>query len=200
MNKSKFLKKSLAMLLALMLVLAMIPLSASAAEGPAVTEVTVNGVTATGSDTSLTATITETSAPVVVTVEIANDAGDVAYYGDATLKDTNEAKKVGEVWQFTLSEGDQADKAFTFDVLDKASKQPVETYTVTFTTVAADDDATVKSVYLDGQYGCWNNTDTRGEIHYTVVAPYNYTLDNSTYVEVTPNNAGSCCLRWFYAA
>ena len=32
MNKSKFLKKSLAMLLALMLVLAMIPLSASAAE------------------------------------------------------------------------------------------------------------------------------------------------------------------------
>ena len=33
MNKSKFLKKSLAMLLALMLVLAMIPLSASAAEG-----------------------------------------------------------------------------------------------------------------------------------------------------------------------
>ena len=32
MNKSKFLKKSLAMLLALMLVLAMIPLSASAAQ------------------------------------------------------------------------------------------------------------------------------------------------------------------------
>ena len=191
MNKSKFLKKSLAMLLALMLVLAMIPLSASAAEGPAVTEVTVNGVTATGSDTSLSATITETSAPVVVTVEIADDAGDVAYYGDATLKDTNEAEKVGEVWQFTLSEGDQADKAFTFDVLDKASKQPVETYTVTYTTVPADGDASVKSVYLDGQYGCWNNTDTRGEIHYTVVAPYNYTLDNSTYVEVTPNGAGA---------
>ena len=191
MNKSKFLKKSLAMLLALMLVFAMIPLSASAAEGPAVTEVTVNGVTATGSDTSLTATITETSAPVVVTVEIADDAGDVAYYGDATLKDTNEAEKVGEVWQFTLSEGDQADKAFTFDVLDKASKQSVETYTVTYTTVPADGDASVKSVYLDGQYGCWNNTDTRGEIHYTVVAPYNYTLDNSTYVEVTPNGAGA---------
>ena len=33
MNKSKFLKKSLAMLLALMLVFAMIPLSASATEG-----------------------------------------------------------------------------------------------------------------------------------------------------------------------
>ena len=34
MKKSKFLKKSLAMLLALMLVVAMIPLSASASEGP----------------------------------------------------------------------------------------------------------------------------------------------------------------------
>ena len=46
MNKSKFLKKSLAMLLALMLVLAMIPLSASAAEGEFGENpiITVNGV------------------------------------------------------------------------------------------------------------------------------------------------------------
>ena len=44
MNKSKFLKKSLAMLLALMLVLAMIPLSASAAEGPCRYGIIVNGV------------------------------------------------------------------------------------------------------------------------------------------------------------
>ena len=46
MNKSKFLKKSLAMLLALMLVFAMIPLSASAAEGEFGENpiITVNGV------------------------------------------------------------------------------------------------------------------------------------------------------------
>ena len=44
MNKSKFLKKSLAMLLALMLVLAMIPLSASADEtGDYVKDLYVNG-------------------------------------------------------------------------------------------------------------------------------------------------------------
>ena len=43
MNKSKFLKKSLAMLLALMLVLAMIPLSASAAELPNMGSIYVNG-------------------------------------------------------------------------------------------------------------------------------------------------------------
>ena len=43
MNKSKFLKKSLAMLLALMLVFAMIPLSASAAELPNMGSIYVNG-------------------------------------------------------------------------------------------------------------------------------------------------------------
>ena len=42
MNKSKFLKKSLAMLLALMLVVAMIPLSASAAEPEGVTVMTLS--------------------------------------------------------------------------------------------------------------------------------------------------------------
>ena len=47
MKKSKFLKKSLAMLLALMLVVAMIPLSAAAAEAPSgvVRYITVNGAT-----------------------------------------------------------------------------------------------------------------------------------------------------------
>ena len=43
MNKSKFLKKSLAMLLALMLVLAMIPLSASAARQATIKDLYVNG-------------------------------------------------------------------------------------------------------------------------------------------------------------
>ena len=47
MKKSKFLKKSLAMLLALMLVVAMIPLSAAAAEAPTgvIRYITVNGAT-----------------------------------------------------------------------------------------------------------------------------------------------------------
>ena len=52
MNKSKFLKKSLAMLLALMLVFAMIPLSASAAEGEYGSDptITVNAVYPTLND------------------------------------------------------------------------------------------------------------------------------------------------------
>ena len=85
MNKSKFLKKSLAMLLAVMLVVAMIPLSASAAEGPKVTEVTVDGVVASGSDTSYSATIVEPTDAVKVTVEIESAAGTVAHYNPMAL-------------------------------------------------------------------------------------------------------------------
>ena len=187
MNKSKFLKKSLAMLLALMLVLAMIPLSASAAEGPAVTEVTVNGVTATGSDTSYSATIVEPTGDVTVTVEIANDAGAVAHYTDGTLLNSNDAVKKGEVYEFTLTEEEAAAKDFSFSVL--VNNAVVETYNVTYTTVPASADTSLKSVYLDGQYDSWNNIDTNKEIHYTVVAPYNLTLSNSTYVEVTPTDS-----------
>ena len=187
MNKSKFLKKSLAMLLALMLVFAMIPLSASAAEGPAVTEVTVNGVTATGSDTSYSATIVEPTGDVTVTVEIANDAGAVAHYTDGTLLNSNDAVKKGEVYEFTLTEEEAAAKDFSFSVL--VNNAVVETYNVTYTTVPASADTSVKSVYLDGQYDSWNNIDTNKEIHYTVVAPYNLTLSTSTYVEVTPTDS-----------
>ena len=54
MKKSKFLKKSLAMLLAVMLVVAMIPLSAAAAETPVISQITVNDVVATGSGNAYT--------------------------------------------------------------------------------------------------------------------------------------------------
>ena len=117
MNKSKFLKKSLAMLLAVMLVVAMIPLSASAAEGPKVTEVTVDGVVASGSDTSYSATIVEPTDAVKVTVEIESAAGTVAHYTDGTLHNSNNAKLEGEVYAFTLSEEEMIAEEFTYDVL-----------------------------------------------------------------------------------
>ena len=197
MNKSKFLKKSLAMLLALMLVLAMIPLSASAAEGPAVTGIIVNGVAAEESgDASFTAAITEPAVgtKVTVKVQVENDAGTVAHYTNATLQDGNNASEVGELWQFVLTDKEMENKSFTFDVLVGTEKK--QTYTVTYTTEAADGDATVKSVYLDGQYGAWNNIDTNNEIHYTVVAPYGLKIDEGThYVEVTPNSAKASVVK-----
>ena len=52
-------------------------------------------------------------------------------------------------------------------------------------------DTSLKTVYLDGQYDCWNNIDSNKETDYTVVAPYGLTLNDTTYVEVTPNNEGA---------
>ena len=68
MKKSKFLKKSLAMLLALMLVVAMIPLSAAAAEAPSgvVRYITVNGVTVDLQSSNPSVQVNDLSADVKV--------------------------------------------------------------------------------------------------------------------------------------
>ena len=68
MKKSKFLKKSLAMLLALMLVVAMIPLSAAAAEAPSgvVRYITVNGVTVDLQSSNRSVQVNDLSANVEV--------------------------------------------------------------------------------------------------------------------------------------
>ena len=75
MNKSKFLKKSLAMLLALMLVLAMIPLSASAAEGESVyfKDLYVEGQRAAVNGDQLSSDVVETTT-VDLTVGTLNGA------------------------------------------------------------------------------------------------------------------------------
>ena len=75
MNKSKFLKKSLAMLLALMLVLAMIPLSASAAEGESVyfKDLYVDGQRAAVNGDQLSSDVVETT-KVDLTVGTLNGA------------------------------------------------------------------------------------------------------------------------------
>ena len=75
MNKSKFLKKSLAMLLALMLVFAMIPLSASAAEGESVyfKDLYVNGQRAAVNGDQLSSDVVETTT-VDLTVGTLNGA------------------------------------------------------------------------------------------------------------------------------
>lgn len=70
MNKSKFLKKSLAMVLAVMLIVAMIPLGASAAEAPALASLTVNG-TAIWTDANKTVECNVPSAATTFTLAAA---------------------------------------------------------------------------------------------------------------------------------
>ena len=69
MKKSKFLKKSLAMLLALMLVVAMIPLSAAAEQAPSslgLRYITVNGNTVNLTESSPTVQVTDLGAAAIV--------------------------------------------------------------------------------------------------------------------------------------
>ena len=69
MKKSKFLKKSLAMLLALMLVVAMIPLSAAAEKAPSSLDlryITVNGNTVDLTESSPTVQVTDLGAEAIV--------------------------------------------------------------------------------------------------------------------------------------
>ena len=105
------------------------------------------------------------------------------------MHNSNNAKLEGEVYAFTLTEEEMIAEEFTFDVLQGG--KVVETYTVSYDTVPASADTSLKTVYLDGQYDCWNNIDSNKETDYTVVAPYGLTLNDTTYVEVTPNNEGA---------
>ena len=189
MNKSKFLKKSLAMLLALMLVFAMIPLSASAVDAlPEVTGVWVNDVQATpNGDKAYHAEIVEsTDIEVQVQLNSAN-GGKVAYYVD-DLKDESDIDVENGRWVFDLTEADVEAGSFSFTTLFE-NDGVAETYTVTITTVDAKGDATVADVRLPGQYDSWSNQDENGEIHYTVVAPYSPRVNKDTVVYVKPTDS-----------
>ncbi len=189
MNKSKFLKKSLAMLLALMLVVAMIPLSASAVDAlPEVTGVWVNDVQATpNGDKAYSAEIVEsTDIEVQVQLNSAN-GGKVAYYVD-DLKDESKIDVENGRWVFKLTEADVEAGSFSFTTLYQTDGV-AETYTVTITTVDAKGDATVADVRLPGQYDSWSNQDENGEIHYTVVAPYSPRVNSDTKVYVKPTDS-----------
>ena len=83
MKKSKFLKKSLAMLLALMLVVAMIPLSAAAADQPSLTSLSIGNQTVTvNEDGEFETTVARHS--TTLDLSVAQDA--LNYTGDKTGK------------------------------------------------------------------------------------------------------------------
>ena len=139
MNKSKFLKKSLAMLLALMLVLAMIPLSASAAEGESVyfKDLYVDGQRAAVNGDQLSSDVVETT-EVDLTVGTLNGA---ELYVD--VKDTDN-DKILPVADLDLTDETMAtktdDNKYQVGILVKVKDNPesddakiVETYTLTIT-------------------------------------------------------------------
>ncbi len=169
MKKSKFLKKSLAMLLAVMLVVAMIPLSAAAAD-PAITRVTVNGETATLSGTTYTAEIPNPgSNNVTISVVLADENGKV-----------NRGTVVNNEYTFNMEAEEKEAQSAQFSVYD-ADNELVGTYTVTYTIAAESDDNSIESVSVPGMY----DVTLEGSV-YTVIVPYSMT--GSQNVEIVLNN------------
>ena len=155
MKKSKFLKKSLAMLLALMLVVAMIPLSAAASE-PALQQVratadtetvllTQNGDTFTGTYRAGAQTIT--LQPVVGTENL-------VYYTDTTTTTpTDKYVGKGPVVNFQVNRDQYSDAegnvSIEFSVADASDAKVREYYTVELTPVEAPTDTEILEFALD---------------------------------------------------
>ena len=144
MKKSKFLKKSLAMLLAVMLVVAMIPLSAAAAEDDP--EVYVDLQEASLSGTTYSVEAADTTVDISWTVQgttkmviVKNDETTAELPQEVNLADDDWATQSGDVYTVKLQTQDtQADD----------SKPVTKDYTLEITVkeVVESDDATIKAL------------------------------------------------------
>ena len=155
MKKSKFLKKSLAMLLALMLVVAMIPLSAAATE-PALQQVrasvddkavllTRNGDTFTG---------TYRAGAQTITLQLVVGTENRVYYTDTTTTTpTDRYVDDGPVVNFQVNRDQYSDAegnvTIEFSVADASDAKVREYYTVELTPVEAPTDTEILEFALD---------------------------------------------------
>ena len=143
MKKSKFLKKSLAMLLALMLVVAMIPLSAAASE-PALQQVRASVDTETVLLTRNGDTFTGTYRAGAQTIELEVVVGtkNLVYYTDTTTTTpTDRYVDDGPVVNFQVNRDQYSDAegnvSIEFSVADASDAKVREYYTVELTPVEA---------------------------------------------------------------
>ena len=182
MNKSKILKRSLAIVLAVMMMVAMIPLSASAAAAPVISEVTVEVAASPSTGTQHKATLTGTDYAVEVPASPSITGGAVARVtlaagngyihhaqasSNAEIAALEEAKNQNGQWVFKFTAAEVAAKKATFDVYD-ADVVKVGTYTISVSVTELERDTGVASVTVDGQYG---STVLEGNT-YTITVPY----------------------------
>ena len=155
MKKSKFLKKSLAMLLALMLVVAMIPLSAAATE-PALQQVrasvddesvllTQNGDTYTG---------TYRAGAQTITLQLVVGTKNRVYYTDTTTTTpTDRYVDDGPVVNFQVNRDQYSDAegnvSIEFSVADASDAKVRDYYTVELTPVEASTETEILEFALD---------------------------------------------------
>ena len=160
MKKSKFLKKSLAMLLALMLVVAMIPLSAAAA-APDVTQINVlvNNVpvaTLDEGETSYEGSIANTAETFDLQV-LTDDGAEVYYVDDVNTSAAKEIalnEGVSNVWtaeDINIHDFSNGADTFTIEihVYDENDKNDPDVYTITLTREAVSVDNSIKNLILE---------------------------------------------------
>ena len=174
MKKSKFLKKSLAMLLALMLVVAMIPLSASAA-APVMRQVDVTAggqvvqlVPGEGANT-LEGEISNLSQNIRLTVLAGN--GNTVYYTDMTSSATTDEVAVNNgdgTWTIDIAAADVADFVnsegqvqVNFSVADSEKPATRISYTVLLTRVYVSTDTSITNFTI--------NSNTQVQLGETVI-------------------------------
>lgn len=187
MNKSKFLKKSLAMVLAVMLVVAMIPLGASANslfvnDGTVVSVEATVGTLEMGTGKSFTDTLTYdaagnetlnvkltgslTNVVAIITDENGEDGDEAVAAGGAITVPVTAKKVVFFAADDAYVEGDEAGKTSA-------------TYTVTMNKPAPSTDVSVKSAKLGGNEGIDGVVDNGAKtITFTVPWGYNVAGDN----------------------
>ena len=173
MKKSKFLKKSLAMLLAVMLVVAMIPLSAAAAYEPAydVTPVSLSGGTVEGSAPtwSIEFPYDASDALPEMTVQLGNSQDTVT-----VIKADGSETALPAAGISLERDKDNNPVPFRFYVTN-AQNEKSETYTVNWTMAAAATSGTATKATLDGKY---EGRISGSDITFTV--PFGYT-DTKAY-------------------
>ena len=160
MKKSKFLKKSLAMLLALMLVVAMIPLSAAAA-APDVKQINVlvNGkavATLDEGETSYEGSIANTAETFDLQV-LTDDGAEVYYVDDVNTSAAKEIalnEGVSNVWtaeDINIHDFSNGADTFTIEihVYDENDKNDPDVYTITLTREAVSVDNSIKNLILE---------------------------------------------------
>ena len=161
MKKSKFLKKSLAMLLALMLVVAMIPLSAAAA-APDVKQINVlvNGkavATLDEGETSYEGSIANTAETFDLQV-LTDDGAEVYYVDDVNTSAAKEIalneEGVSNVWTaagINIHDFSNGADTFTIEihVYDENDKNDPDVYTITLTREAVSVDNSIKNLILE---------------------------------------------------
>ena len=187
MNKSKFLKKSLAAVLAVLMIVAMIPLSAAAADPAVVSRVSVNTVDATEEGDVWTAKIPDPgSNAVAVNVTLANDnATAVITHEDENGTDDATPTNAQGVWTFDMTPDEKAAKEAKFLVWDENGAESGKEYTVKFDVNEGSDDVSIKSITVDTQYG---ETVVDGDT-YTITLPYNTSGSPTLKIELNHANA-----------